>query len=71
MGALDDAGVERVDTYKKDEEDRANIQQIFDVLGDCFSTIDEQGQPNSSFNLDPYSASRPSKDSKIPAPTAP
>ncbi len=69
VGALDDAGVERVDTYKKDEEDRANIQQVCDQLGDSFSTIDEQGQPNSSFNLDPYSAIRPSKDSKIPAPT--
>ena len=54
VGKLDDEGVSRVDTYEKNKEDRANIQAIFDILGDCFGTIDEDGSPNENFDIDPY-----------------
>lgn len=49
VGQLSDAGLERVHQYHLQEEDRANIQNVFDELGNCLALVEQDGRDTQHF----------------------
>jgi hypothetical protein len=65
VSRLDDAGVNRVDDYKKSEEDRRNIQQAFDLIGDCRACVEMKGAPSEKFHAKAYAADIVDEQGKV------
>ena len=56
VGRLSRDQIQNVDAYRKLEEDRTNLQALFDAIGDCVALIEQEGKATPAFDLAPYEA---------------
>lgn len=54
VGQLSAEGLQRVHEFKRLEEDRANLQALFDKIGNCASCIEGKGSATEHFKIDAY-----------------
>lgn len=60
VGRLSRDQIQNVDAYRKLEEDRTNLQALFDAVGDCVALIEQDGKATPAFDVTHYETEKDS-----------